>query len=131
MIAPVIDTMLSDTPPATPGKSGGRCGHAITKAATLLVAGWLAMVVLALQPTAETPVVAAIFPPWWTAAQAFSAAAAAGAEIVRPGGLPSILIVHIRAEGGLARLRHAGAWFTADPIALGGCFGKADNDRQD
>jgi hypothetical protein len=90
----------------------------------LLFGSWLSLVILALQPPRETSVVAAIFPPWWTAAAAVTAAAAAGTDIIRQGSLPSVLILHLPDRDSLVRLRHAGAWFTADPVALGGCLGR-------
>uniref|UniRef100_B0SZ82 Uncharacterized protein n=1 Tax=Caulobacter sp. (strain K31) TaxID=366602 RepID=B0SZ82_CAUSK len=64
--------------------------------------------------------VAAVFPPWWTSAQAASAAASAG-QIAGAGGAPFILI--LRGEPGQLgpRLRAAGAWLLLDPAAAGRC----------
>jgi hypothetical protein len=64
--------------------------------------------------------VAAVFPPWWTSAQAASAAASAG-DIAGAGGVPFILI--LRGESGQlsTRARAAGAWLLLDPDAAGVC----------
>jgi hypothetical protein len=91
----------------------------------MMLVSWACLVLMTLQPPPDATTVAAIFPPWWSAPAAFSAAAAAGAEIVRAGSLRNILIVHVSKPESLVRLRRAGAWFTADPIALGGCLGRS------
>lgn len=64
--------------------------------------------------------VAAVFPPWWTPAQAASAAASAG-QIAGAGGVSFILI--LRGEPGQleSRARAAGAWLLLDPDAAGVC----------
>ena len=90
----------------------------------LLFGSWIALVILSLQPRQGAAAVAAIFPPWWEADRAFLAAASTGAEIVRTGAFPTILILKPAADHGLARLHEAGAWLAVDPQALGGCLGK-------
>ena len=64
--------------------------------------------------------IAAVFPPWWTAAETASAAASAG-QIAGVGAAPFILI--LRGESGRLEpgLRAAGAWLLLDPEAAGGC----------
>ena len=61
--------------------------------------------------------VAAVFPPWWSGADAVSAAWGAG-PVVRFGAAPFIVIV---AAVDRAVLRRQGAWLLLDPRALGGC----------
>lgn len=118
---------LQPKPPFAPQGAGVSQARAVGKAAALLLVGWLTLIILALQPRPDAEIVAAIFPPWWTAAQAFTAAAAAGADVIRPGAVSTILILHLTVRDGTARLQRAGAWFTADPIALGGCLGRAND----
>ena len=102
----------------------GRSWYPFCGAGALMLCSWLGLVLMTLQPPRHAAVVAAIFPPWWTAGSALSAAAVAGADIIRLGSLPNILILHVSGPDNLVRLRRAGAWFTADPIALGGCLGR-------
>ena len=64
--------------------------------------------------------VAAVFPPWWTASQAASAAASAG-QIAGAGGAPFILILRGEPASLSPRLRAAGAWLLLDPDAAGQC----------
>lgn len=64
--------------------------------------------------------VAAVFPPWWTPAQAASAAASAG-QIAGAGGAPFILILRGEPDALGPRLRAAGAWLLLDPDAAGRC----------
>jgi hypothetical protein len=65
--------------------------------------------------------VAAVFPPWWSAARAFEAAGSAG-EIARTGAYSSILIVHSTQPALAARLRKAGAFLVLDPMRLARCM---------
>ncbi|KAA5802277.1 hypothetical protein F1654_10630 [Alkalicaulis satelles] len=69
----------------------------------------------------ETGQAAVLFNPSATPSQLALAAASAGVEIVRFGGAPGTLIVHIDQPGGHDALRRAGAWLIADPVILGGC----------
>jgi len=64
--------------------------------------------------------IAAVFPPWWTPAQAASAAASAG-QIAGAGGVPFILILRGEPDALGPRLRAAGAWLLLDPDAAGVC----------
>jgi hypothetical protein len=98
-----------------------RWPHWLSPVALLLVS-WVGVAALTLQPRPDSDVVAVIFPPWWSAAQSFSAAASAGAAIVRAGAMSSILIVRPAESEGLLRLRDAGAWFAIDPQAVSACF---------
>ncbi len=81
--------------------------------------GWLE-----LRPKAAGPV-AALFPPWWSAREAFGAAAAAGGTILRTGAWPTLLVVASPDTRFAAHLHAAGALLLLDPQALGGCFSKA------
>lgn len=64
--------------------------------------------------------VAAVFPPWWSAARALSAAAGAG-RIVALGHFPSVLIVHGDPARLARRLREAGALLVVDSFLSAGC----------
>jgi hypothetical protein len=93
-------------------------------AAGLLTASWIAVAALTLQVRPGTDVVAVAFPPWWDQNHAITAAASAGAAIVRMTALPSLLIVRPDGQDGLARLHSAGAWLAMDPQAIAACFSK-------
>jgi hypothetical protein len=90
----------------------------------LLAASWIAVAALTLQVRPGTDVVAVAFPPWWGQNHAITAAASAGAAIVRMTALPSLLIVRPDEQDGLNRLHSAGAWFAMDPQAIAACFSK-------
>ena len=105
----------------------GRAGPSelsICMPALLLLVSLVAVGVAAAAPKSPD-LVAAVFPPWWDAADAIGAAAAAG-DIVGPGGTAFVLIVkggpdlpvRIRAAGGIA----------IDPTAAGLCFGWSRRD---
>ena len=93
-------------------------------AACLLAASWLVIAGLAMQARPGAEVVAVAFPPWWGAEQAMTAAASAGAAIVRATAIPSLLVVRPDGHDGLARLREAGAWLAMDPQAVAACVSK-------
>jgi hypothetical protein len=88
---------------------------------SLLLVSWVAVAALSLRLPADAEIAAVVFPPWWNAQHALSAAASADAAIIRTGFLPSILIVQFAPRHGLARLHSAGAWFAMSPQAVGGC----------
>lgn len=79
----------------------------------------LATLCLALRPPQSGPV-AALFPPWWSAARSVSAAAAAGA-VVRFGAVGFVVAIVPDVPTPGRQLRQAGAWLTSDPRALGAC----------
>lgn len=93
-------------------------------AAALLAVSWVANAALSLQVRPGAEIVAVAFPPWWDAQEVFIAAASANAAIVRVTTIPSLLVVRPDNQGGLARLRQAGAWLTIDPQAIAACFAK-------
>ncbi len=96
-------------------------------ASLLLVGSGLALAMLSLAPRPTAPagtVLAAVFPPWWSATRSFLAASGAGVAILRAGALPAILVVRLDRPESRARLREAGAWLLLDPQALGGCNGE-------
>ena len=64
--------------------------------------------------------IAALFPPWWSAARIFQAAAGTG-DIVGVGRVPSMIVVRSDRAALAARLRAAGALATFDANELGGC----------
>ena len=80
---------------------------------------------LAPKASRQGGVIAAIFSSWWKAATAFAAAAGVGTVTIRPDSLPKSLIPHQPDRESLFRLHPVGGWFTADPIALEGCLGRA------
>lgn len=67
--------------------------------------------------------IAAVFPPWWTSAQAVTAAASAG-DIAAVGGAPFILILRGDATDLARRARSAGALLILDPDLAGVCAPK-------
>jgi hypothetical protein len=87
-----------------------------------LAASITVMAFAALVPKQNDPV-AAIFPPWWTAARGFEAAALSGVPIVRTGAFANILVLAPGQPNLPARLHAAGAWMVVDAMALGGCAG--------
>jgi len=85
----------------------------------LCLAAAVAALMLGTPAPAAGPV-AALFPPWWPAADVFVAAGSAG-RIVRLG-LASFIVIVASEDGRVTeRLRAAGAVMVFDPIALGGC----------
>ncbi|HEX3982429.1 MAG TPA: hypothetical protein VHX12_01925 [Acidisoma sp.] len=74
---------------------------------------------LTLVPPVSGPV-AFIFPPWWDASRAATAAATAG-RLVRVGALPFIVVVLPDRQGPQGHWPRTGAWLALDPTQLGGC----------
>jgi len=91
-------------------------------ATCLLLASVIAVASLSLRLPSDAEIAAVLFPPWWDAQHAISAAASADAAIIRTGIVPTILVVQLAKHDGLARLREAGMWLAVDPQAIGGCF---------
>jgi hypothetical protein len=75
------------------------------------------MGVARLDPLPGRPI-AAVFPPWWSAARTFSAGAQSGAQIARLGAFSNILVV-TSATNPAQRLRAAGALLLLDAQSLG------------
>ena len=97
----------------------GRClavAGPLVSTAGLAIAGLLAAV---LSLPSGVDEVAAVFPPWWSAAHAFTSASAAGV-VSGSGALRSILIVHSDRPALAERLRAAGALLV---LAADGPFG--------
>jgi hypothetical protein len=88
----------------------------------------LVMAMSAVAAPAGATRVAAVFPPWWSSAQAADAAAAAG-DIAGAGAHPSILIVSSATPGLSERLRDAGAMILLSPGLAGLCDVKVPGDR--
>jgi hypothetical protein len=91
-------------------------------AVALLFSSWIFIAGLSFQVRPDAETVAVVFPPWWSAEQAFQAAASANAEFVRTTAIPAILVVRPGERDGLSRLREAGAWFAIDPRAVAACL---------
>lgn len=83
----------------------------------MIVASAVALVGFGARPL-DASVAAGVFPPWWTAREAQTAAAGAG-DILAAGALPFIVIV--RAPHADQRLRAAGALFSIDARGAGVC----------
>lgn len=83
-----------------------------------LSAGTLVLAIGTARPHADR--LAVIFPPWWTPAQVFAAAASAG-RLVAPGHLPGTVIVQGDAAILADRLRAAGALLVLDSSLSAGC----------
>lgn len=90
----------------------------------LLLASWIVIASLSLRLPAGAEAAAILFPPWWSAQQNMAAIASTDNAIVRTTAIPSIMVVQLVGQDGLARLRKAGAWLAIDPQALSGCFKK-------
>jgi hypothetical protein len=90
----------------------------------LLIASFIAVAALSLQVQPGAEVVAVAFPPWWSAARIFAAAASANASIVRTTAIASLLVVQPDHDNGLMHLREQGAWLTIDPLAIAACLAK-------
>ena len=71
--------------------------------------------------------VAAVFPPWWSANNSFIAASVAGTSIVRRVGFGTVLIVASPDEASDARLYESGALALLDPLAAAGCTSLTPN----
>ena len=91
-------------------------------ATVLLPLSWIFIAALSVRIRADTEVVAVVVPPWWSAKQAFQAAATANAEFIRTTAIPAILVVRPDSHSGLARLHQSGAWFAIDPRAVAACL---------
>lgn len=74
--------------------------------------------------------VAAVFPPWWSAEHAYAAAGAVG-RVRSLGAFASVVLVQLDSGAGAARLRESGAWFLLQPELLGGCLSEGVSPRQE
>ena len=82
--------------------------HGIAASILLLSASTLALIP-ALAPPANAPQVAAIYPPWWSAAHSLAAASRAG-EAAWPGAAPFVVIVRVDSGDTGRRLKLGGAF---------------------
>jgi hypothetical protein len=111
---PMIDVI----PPVTAVPAGW---SAWVNASVLLLASWIVIAIISLQPRPGAEVVAVLFPPAWNSQQVFSAIAASEAALVRMTGLTSIVVVRPSDHQGMTRLRQAGVWLAIDPRAIASC----------
>ncbi len=84
-------------------------------AASFVATGWLE-----LRPK-DDHYVAAIFPPWWSAARSTDAVITAEGAITGWGSLGSIVLTRSDRDGFGVRLRAAGAILLLDPVSLEFC----------
>ncbi|WP_233245327.1 MULTISPECIES: hypothetical protein [unclassified Caulobacter] len=100
--------------------------HALgrTLAATCAIVLTLLAVTLSSASPRDPGRVAAVFPPWWSAAHAAGAATTAG-DIAGAGSVPFILILRGDPATLGQRLRAAGAIVLLDPEAAGVCAAKS------
>ena len=91
-------------------------------AVTLCCAGWLD-----LAPRPGQPVLA-VFPPWWSRAEALEAMIVADGDLVSPGRWPDVLIAASSTAGLGKRLHRQGAWLLLDPRGLAGCAASSGSD---
>ncbi|MBI4273898.1 MAG: hypothetical protein HY659_04290 [Rhizobiales bacterium] len=77
---------------------------------------------LALQPRDPAVGVGVIFAPWVSSEAALIRAVEAGAQFVRYGGLPFIVVVMPDVPDYQSRILASGALFVADPRALAACL---------
>ncbi len=91
-------------------------------AATLCCTAWLD-----LAPRPGQPVLA-VFPPWWSRAEALQAMIAADGDLVSPGRWPDMLTAASSRAGLGKRLHRQGAWLLLDPRGLAGCAASSGSD---
>jgi hypothetical protein len=89
------------------------------------LAAWLSLIAVGLlaglpAPAADSPRVAAVFPPWWTRERIWAAAAAVG-DVLDAGASPSVVVFRRNGKGLEQRLGKAGAILLLDPRSFAGC----------
>ena len=97
----------------------GRIG-AWAPAAGLLGLSLSLSVAAAIEP-GDPRLVAAVFPPWWSAEAVLAAASQAG-DVVGPGGAPFVIVVRSENADLPDRIRAAGAFMVLDRAAFGLCL---------
>jgi hypothetical protein len=76
--------------------------------------------VMAVSATPEQGQAAVLFNPSLERRELMIQVAHSGADLVRFGGAPGLVVVELP-DDGPAALRRAGAWLVMDPIVMGGC----------
>lgn len=109
--------MAAALAPGQPASAPAWLPWAFLALSTLIVAS------LAAQPRRPDRM-AAVFPPWDSAAAVFAAASRAGA-VDAAGGFANVLIVRSDQPGLAARLRKAGAWALIDADLASACIAPA------
>jgi hypothetical protein len=97
-----------------------RTGHPLIFPLAFGILSVVAICGAAARPPARGAV-AMLFPPWWTQARSYAAAAAVG-PVVRLGGLPFVMIVSPMDDRHRAEMHVAGAWWLMNPIVFTGCL---------
>lgn len=92
----------------------------ITRIAATLCLMVAAPTALAVSAPPRSGQAAVLFDPGLSQAQTLVQISSAGAELVRFGQAPGLVIVDLP-EQGPGALRSAGAWLVLDPLLLGGC----------
>jgi hypothetical protein len=95
-------------------------GHVAARCFYIILAIAATLILPLATAAPDSDVVAAVFPPWWGAADTFKAAASAG-HPMRLGRFSSIVIVRGDHSVLAARLRSAGALILIDSRAFSGC----------
>lgn len=79
---------------------------------------------MALSSAPQSGQAAVLFDPSLDRSAVMLQVAASGADLVRFGGAPGVVVVDLPTDGPAA-LRRAGAWLVLDPVVLGGCSAPA------
>ena len=79
---------------------------------------------MALSSVPQSGQAAVLFDPSLDRSALMLQVADSGADLVRFGGAPGVVVVDLPADGPAA-LRRAGAWLVLDPVVLGGCSAPA------
>lgn len=87
----------------------------------LAAGGLMAIAAMTLAPPDNGPV-AALFAPFLSRTEVMHRIAAADGALIRHGLFDSIVVVAADDPGLAGRLRDAGAWLVANPLAVGACL---------
>lgn len=89
--------------------------------ASLTITGLYA---IGVKPGAET--VVAVYPPWWSDQQVYSAVAMADVSIVRVAPIRNLIVVRPNERGDFGRLSRSGTILLVDAIAASACIRRLD-----
>lgn len=113
-------------PPSSPSQVAGSRRAAWTVPFAVMATATLAVLILAAAPS-RPDAMAAIYPPWWTPAQAAASAAAEG-NLQAVGGARTVLIVASDKPDLAGRLRASGALLLIDSRLASLCAAPANRD---